>query len=222
MFLLQLAATTQPAAFPAVNIYFLAALLGVITGVLVFWQYLRDRYQKATRSVVTDAIHGIIDTHIDPMNTRLTIIETKMEVFWREVAGDLARVLHHPEPTRWRVDELLETLMNGTLTTAEATELKSYLYTIRDWEEGSPAPFKIFQGEQVAAAILLHTIEHVIERNDSARDTSPRRRTPASHPRCTGEESPEVAEEGNSRIVGRLRALAAKYWCYLVSICTRE
>jgi hypothetical protein len=31
------------------------------------------------------------------------------------------------------------------------------------YEEGHEAPFKVFQGEQAAAALMLATIDHVID-----------------------------------------------------------
>jgi hypothetical protein len=136
-----------------VNIYFIAALLTALTGVIAVISYLLKQHRKSVRTIVTEAL--------SPMDKRLTVIETKMELFWQRIAIDMARTLHHPEPSRMRVDALLDNFMAGQLNDADSEELRRYLGIIRDWEPGHPAPFMIFQGEQVAAAILLHTMEHV-------------------------------------------------------------
>lgn len=186
LFELAAAATSQP----PVDIYFLAALVGVATGVLMFWQWIRDRHKKfiettveeelvkalekfsadfmsriegVIREKVDSAYHRIKEEFLDQLDRKVTVMETKVDVIWQRISIDMARVLHHPEPNRLRVDELLEVLMSGTLTETEAEELRGYLEVIRDWEPGVPAPFTVFQGEQVAAAILLHTMAYVVE-----------------------------------------------------------
>jgi hypothetical protein len=53
--------------------------------------------------------------------------------------------------------------MNGTLTPEEKTELRKTLISIRDWEPGGKEiGFPVYQGEQVAAALLLLTMEHAM------------------------------------------------------------
>jgi hypothetical protein len=92
---------------------------------------------------------------------RITVLETKMEVFWKNVALDVARVLHSPNPERAHVDELLEAFMNGNLSPGERHDLKRLLVEIRDYHHGDPSAFPIFPGDQVAAAILLQTMDLV-------------------------------------------------------------
>jgi hypothetical protein len=135
------------------NIYFISALLTAVTGVIAIIGYLLSQHRKSIKSIVTEAIA--------PIDTRLCVIETKMELFWQRIAIDMAKTLHHPEPSRVQVDALLDNFMAGHLNDEDSEELRGYLEVIRDWEPGHPAPFTIFQGEQVAAAILLHTMEHV-------------------------------------------------------------
>lgn len=95
---------------------------------------------------------------------RLAVMETKIEVFWRSVAMDAAKIIHSPDPRRARVDTLLESFMNGTLTKEEDQELRKVLIVMRDAEPGrSPDPgFPVYPGEQIAAAILLRTMEHAL------------------------------------------------------------
>lgn len=138
-----------------VNIYFMEALLTVVIGVFTIGAYLLNSNKRMTRSLVDDAV--------SPLSNRLTIIETKVDVFWQRMAIDMARTLHHPEESRTQVDLLLDKFMDGTLEKDEVPELKHCLEIIREWEPGSPAPFTVYQGEQVAAAILLHTMDHTLE-----------------------------------------------------------
>lgn len=174
-----------------INIYFLAAFIGVATGVLMIWQWIRDRHKKyidqaikdkleqalkgfseeitkriesSIRDEVDESYHKVKEEFLDSLDRRVTVMETKVEVFWQRIAVDVAKVLHHPEPSRARVDELLEVLMSGSMTSEDARELCGYLEIIRDWEPGNKAPFTVFQGEQVAAAILLHAMDYVVDK----------------------------------------------------------
>jgi hypothetical protein len=92
---------------------------------------------------------------------RITVLETKMEVFWKNVALDVARVLHSPNPERAHVDELLEAFMEDNLSPAERHDLRRLLVEIRDYHHGDPSDFPIYPGDQVAAAILLQTMDLV-------------------------------------------------------------
>jgi hypothetical protein len=92
------------------------------------------------------------------LSDRITVLETKMEVFWRNVGVELARVLHSPNPAREHVDKLLEEYMDGHLAGDRRQELAGILQYIRDWHQGDPSDFPIYAGDQVAAAILLQTM----------------------------------------------------------------
>lgn len=93
--------------------------------------------------------------------SRVEVLDTKMEVFWKSVALDAAKILHSPNPARRHVDELLEELMNGTITATRKRELRGILEHVRDYHPGDPSDFPIYPGERVAAAILLRTMEYV-------------------------------------------------------------
>jgi hypothetical protein len=93
---------------------------------------------------------------------RLAVMETKIEVFWKSVAMDAAKIIHSPDPMRARIDALLESFMGGTMTPEQERELREVLVKIRDYEPGTaPAGFPVYPGEQIAAAILLRTMELV-------------------------------------------------------------
>lgn len=95
------------------------------------------------------------------LSDRITVLETKMEIFWRNVGVELARVLHSPNPARAHVDELLEAWMDNHITADQRDELKTLLEYIRDYHPGDESDFPIFGGDQVAAAILLQTMSFV-------------------------------------------------------------
>lgn len=91
---------------------------------------------------------------------RTTVLETKMEVFWKNVALDVAKVLHSPNPAREHLDVLLEDLIAGRLAVGtRRDELRRVLRYIRDYHYGDPSDFPIYPGDQVAAAILLQTMD---------------------------------------------------------------
>jgi hypothetical protein len=92
------------------------------------------------------------------LSDRVVALETKMEVFWRNVGVALAGVLHSPDPRRAHVDALLEALMEDRMTPPEREELRALLTYIKDHHPGDSSDFPIHGGDQVAAAILLETM----------------------------------------------------------------
>jgi hypothetical protein len=108
------------------------------------------------------------NTRIGSLMDRTAVLETKIELFWRNVAMDAAKILHQPDPRRAMIDALLEKFMAGTMSIDDENKLRGYLVTIRDYEPGrGTTDFPIRQGEQTAAAILLATMEHTIQGGSS-------------------------------------------------------
>lgn len=118
-----------------------------------------------------DSIQAIVAREIQPLREDIRALNTKVEVFWRNVGLDLAKVLHQPDPARAHVDALLEAFMKGTLTPAQRTELRRLLIRIRNWEPGQDLGFPVHPGEQTAAAILLRVMDHALESIRKHRDT---------------------------------------------------
>jgi hypothetical protein len=83
---------------------------------------------------------------------RMAVMETKMEIFWRGVAYDNARILHTPHPENKRRDEILEKFVDQTITIDELKELVDLLHKII---ENKNREF----GERTAASNLLRAIE---------------------------------------------------------------
>ena len=86
------------------------------------------------------------------LRERLTAIETKVEVFWRSVAIDAAKILHTPHPENARRDELLERFVEGII---DREELKELIVTLKKIIDDT---FREF-GERTAASNLLRVIE---------------------------------------------------------------
>lgn len=109
---------------------------------------------------VTDAVdkNSLVLTGL---SDRITVLETKMEIFWKNVGVELARVLHSPNPARAHVDALLEAWMDNRITPDERQELRGLLEYIRDYHQGDESDFPVYAGDQVAAAILLQTMTFV-------------------------------------------------------------
>jgi hypothetical protein len=94
---------------------------------------------------------------------RVAVLETKIDVFWRSVAMDAAKIIHSPDPRRAHIDALLESFMDGQMTSLQENELRGILAVMRDYEpSGSELTFPVYPGEQIAAAILLRTMDHAV------------------------------------------------------------
>lgn len=112
-----------------------------------------------------DTIEAAITRKNGPVLERLAVLEatTKdMKETWRQIALDIASVLHHPVPERRQVDVLLDAFKDGTLTSEEEIELRKYLSQIRDWKPGDDIGFPVYEGEQGFAALLLRIMGHAI------------------------------------------------------------
>ncbi|MBF9133460.1 hypothetical protein I0C86_31545 [Plantactinospora sp. S1510] len=79
---------------------------------------------------------------------RLAKLETKVDVFWRGVSFDAARLLHSPHPEFARRDELLERFQAQELTGAEARELGTMMSAVLKDKKAEP-------GQQMAASVIL-------------------------------------------------------------------
>ncbi|AVT38816.1 hypothetical protein [Plantactinospora sp. BB1] len=79
---------------------------------------------------------------------RLARLETKVDVFWRGVSFDAARLLHSPHPEFARRDRLLERFQEGVLTSAEARELARMMAAVLNDRRADP-------GHHVAASVIL-------------------------------------------------------------------
>jgi hypothetical protein len=79
---------------------------------------------------------------------RLARLETKVDVFWRGVSFDAARLLHSPHPEFARRDHLLERFLAQRLTGTEARELTQMMSAILK-DSTSDA------GQRMAASVVL-------------------------------------------------------------------
>lgn len=95
-------------------------------------------------------------SEIAALASRTTLLESKMEVFWRNVAFDVSKILHSPHPGWENLDALLEKFRGGTITAAEMAEMEEQL---RDMVDGRWVPAEVTRADQVAASLLLRAIE---------------------------------------------------------------
>lgn len=87
---------------------------------------------------------------------RLTRLETKVEIFWKDVTYDAAKILHTPHPENERRDYLLEQFVEQQITRDELKELISLLKSIieESWRE---------MGERTAASQMLRALQRQYE-----------------------------------------------------------
>lgn len=90
---------------------------------------------------------------IDASSTerRLSALETKVDLWWRGLSVDAARILHSPDPAKAHQDRLLERFMDGTISGDEAVELVGILQDIIDHHD-TPS------GSRLAASLVLQAI----------------------------------------------------------------
>lgn len=109
-------------------------------------------------------IDSLIVRALKPIEAQLLIQNTKIDPVWRaleELAVDMAKNLHHPDPDRAELDALLDHFMAHTLTEPEDLVLRRYLNTLKTVTAGynEALGFTVYDGEPTYAAILLRTME---------------------------------------------------------------
>jgi hypothetical protein len=87
---------------------------------------------------------------------RVSILESKMEVFWRNVAIDVSKILHSPHEGWESLDALLDKFRAQSIDDAEMAELEGHL---REMVDGQWEPAEVTRADQVAASLLLRAIE---------------------------------------------------------------
>lgn len=150
----------------------LFALLGVVASVgLVLFAWLGFRYtqRRDKQQDDTATIKTIIDQSLQPIkdsqaegNTRMSVIETKVDMLWMNLQKDMARGIHSPDPRRAHIDSLMEKIINEEpMSQIELDETKQILHKMVDYEPGhSPDPgFPMKDGDPVFAAFLLRSFD---------------------------------------------------------------
>lgn len=104
---------------------------------------------------IEQAVRSLPDANM--LVSRLIQVETKIDLFWRGLSVDAARVLHSPHPEWARRDALLEAFMSHRMTAEEAGELGAMLLEVFHDHDGDA-------GQRMAAAVVLkflHTEHNV-------------------------------------------------------------
>ena len=89
---------------------------------------------------------------ITAIRERITAVETKVDVFWRSICVDAARILHSPDPRLAARDELIDKFLAETISRAELTEFIEILKLVLDDHDS-------IAGDRLAASIILRSIE---------------------------------------------------------------
>lgn len=120
----------------------LAVLVAAIGVVLSFYMF-------------RSSINRTMNENAAKVGERITVLETKMEVFWSGISLDLATVLHHPHPEFAERDNLLELFLAGDINESQLDRLRELLrHAVGDIDTESPSA-----GERVAASILLRLLD---------------------------------------------------------------
>lgn len=131
--------------------------------------------QNSDRLSRVESLQNNILTRQQEFSDAQARMGVKVDMYWtslEQLAMNSAKNLHQPDPLRARVDHLLESFMEGTLSDSERNELKKTLVKIRNYEQVNDAQanyeksvaqlgFPVHPGEQTAAAILLSTMDLV-------------------------------------------------------------
>jgi hypothetical protein len=126
---------------------------------------LLQQNSDARDRLITTETESLMVRALQPIREDIAVLKNQMTIFqdmWKQLAFEMAKVLHQPDPLRAHIDQLLEALMEDTLSNEEELELRKYLVDIRNWEPGTDLGYPVRDGEQTAAAILLKTMPHVV------------------------------------------------------------
>lgn len=96
------------------------------------------------------------------VTSRVSVLESKIEVFWKNVAYDVSQILHSPHSGWEHLDALLEKFRaslrpgGAQLSPGEMTSLEEQLRGIvsGQWDSGA-----VSRADQVAASLMLRAIE---------------------------------------------------------------
>jgi hypothetical protein len=87
---------------------------------------------------------------------RVAVLESKMDVFWKNVALDVSKILHSPHPGWENLDALLEKFRDEAISPAEMGDL---VRNLREIVDGRWPAAEVSRADKVAASLLLHAIE---------------------------------------------------------------
>jgi hypothetical protein len=100
------------------------------------------------------------------LGNRLTKLETQMTIFWKDVSFDAARILHSPDPSHWRMDELIELYLQGMASLQERQEIADRL-------KQTLANVAIDRGERMTASTMLRALKARYDDIDTHEENGP-------------------------------------------------
>jgi hypothetical protein len=131
---------------------FLKQVGAIVSAAMVGTAELARKNESDIKDINARVAPVLTDTSdkIGQISDRVSVLETKIEVFWRNVAYDAAKILHSPH--RPVLDALLEKFYGETITRAEEESLRVMLIELTGQGEFTPS-------ESLSAAILLRFLE---------------------------------------------------------------
>lgn len=112
------------------------------------------------RSARTDATR--LGAEVTLIDRRVSVLESKMDVFWRNVAFDVSKILHSPHEGWEAFDLLLEKFgdsIKGIGPDLTDDEMRLLETQLNDMVEGRWTPVGMTRADQVAASLMLRAIE---------------------------------------------------------------
>lgn len=152
-------------------LFVLLGSLGGLMTVMVTWLGFRYTKSRDKQADDVDAFKVMIDAALQPVkdtlgkaDTKMAVLETKVDMLWVNLQKDMAKGIHSPDPARAHIDYLMDKIIQEEpMTQDEIDETKRILHTMINYEAGhSPDPgFPIKDGDQVFAAFLLRSFDVV-------------------------------------------------------------
>jgi hypothetical protein len=123
----------------------LVSFMGVLVALAALAFTLRSRRDDRIR------LHEL---ELAALRERCSLLESKMDVFWRAVAEQFSSYLK--KPTHREMDDLLDKLKADTLTLPEAYQLKAWLSSVYLDEEATHIQ------QRIVAVLVMAALDHLI------------------------------------------------------------
>lgn len=130
------------------------AILGVVSLIVTVAIFLSNR--KQTRDQIATKDFDSVKTDVGNMKIAIAEINVKLQIFWKDVSFDAARILHQPHAHAAEMDRLLDKYLAEQLRGNELKLLIVLLEATRD-DDGQ------IEGRRLAASQMLRAIKQRFE-----------------------------------------------------------
>jgi hypothetical protein len=130
------------------------AIVGFLSLILTLAIYQSNRKQAREQIQVADFAKAKSD--ITALQITIAEINVKLQVFWKDVAFDAAKILHRPHPDAAEMDRLIDQYLADHLT---GTELKRFIILLEATRDNATLP----EGRRLAASQMLRALKQRYE-----------------------------------------------------------